>query len=488
MRNLSILLVWTAGLLLALQHVSAQNHTLDLPHPPLQGTVGKPLAKPVRVYIASPGNSQQTCEKLQLAFDASGSGTASPQVAHARWQNGQCFGQTVWTLAETTGTQELVTILRTAKGTSVPSNKLFISALAKVTAPTPTIKSVGGPYTGLPSTFLPGVVQVEIDTHAEPCSTYSVAFTPMGDGEVKPATTPAHMESGKCMATTAWKLPSAALRPVLMARLKGKGFTGPIHTIDANLIIVTDINFMIKIDDTYVIDDKKDWGYISRDFERPLMVQVDLDHEVHCELLEVEFQPDGDGVASPAKVRGISNGANTKSRQCLFRTRWKLGSIPGEQEVRASLVGHPRTTKSYVGIVRVKPRFVASLVAIPNGVEPPQTDSLGNRIGLPAKQELAPIFGVDFPVAGIFPRSFVKKRRWLHQLRLTVGTGVEHPADALYLGINFMPIIYGVKSEDTPVNIIAGYRWQKGGDNRVWFGASFDAASSIQALVGTIGL
>ena len=95
MRNLSILLVWTAGLLLALQHVSAQNYILDLPNLPLQGTAGKPLAKPVRVHIASPGNSQQTCEKLQVAFDASGSGTVSPQVAHARWQNGQCFGQTV---------------------------------------------------------------------------------------------------------------------------------------------------------------------------------------------------------------------------------------------------------------------------------------------------------------------------------------------------------------------------------------------------------
>jgi hypothetical protein len=178
-------------------------------------------------------------------------------------------------------------------------------------------------------------------------------------------------------------------------------------------------------------------------------------------------------------------------RRCIAGYRWQTPQAPGNQEIRAELVGgiSPSTSPMGGSDVYADTRVVADAPAhILIGFA-----GTGKTIRVPEDQDqglkkaLQTVIGVDFSVPSLLPT--FDKFDALDNLRLLVVTNTAKIGKDLYVGAELAPLFEGPAAMTIPAQAALGFRHVQGLKRR-YFPAlilSYNATSVIGNLLGPLG-
>lgn len=200
-------------------------------------------------------------------------------------------------------------------------------------------------------------------------------------------------------------------------------------------------------------------GYVNRPIRNFIRVRIESAdtsarasrlNDSTCATLQVRFSPYLDAKVGPGPVQARWTGC-----KCIAETKWKLGPDAGEQILEAvALKGDTIRSLStrYVATARALPQLVFGLALVAAAIDIDSLSVTQATLDSAGRRTLAqPIVGFEFPISV-----------WvLRYPRYFVGVSVTNPERNVYTGIQVLPIAYGARFEDFPVQIAAGVRWQR---------------------------
>jgi hypothetical protein len=176
---------------------------------------------------------------------------------------------------------------------------------------------------------------------------------------------------------------------------------------------------------------------------------------------------------------------------CRAVARWRLGDIPGEQELRVKL-RRALTDRVPVAIARADTaRFIASAHPLPALIA-----GFSYAVGenpIPANDEVAaslarrgqPFFGIEF--APLFFEPSASTAKIVEHLRLMFGTSYRSPGYDFYAGLNPLVLIDGLRGSALPVQTSVGRRWSARGNDTYFVAATVSAGALLSNIVGNFG-